>query len=140
MHLKNSDGVVLHDTYIEKLALALVKSTVDASYAFITGAIGLTLIVKGLHPIWIQYFGQQEQRTTNAQENEPTPTRKNRVLKWLRILWNFLRSFAVGSFNNIPLLHCLWCGGIFGLGFWIIIQPTVSQLLKMNQTVIYYVK
>lgn len=141
MRMINDEGAVLHDTYVEKLAISLVRSSVDVSYAFITGALGFTLIVKGLHPA-ISRYRDQPQIQDRMQQTSEKISWKRRMIRSFLSFWKFMTSIFVSNGTGIPLLHCLWSGGIIGLGLWIIIQPLLSQLSEMirKEMVIYHVK
>ncbi|KAL0480591.1 hypothetical protein AKO1_002442 [Acrasis kona] len=132
MHMINNQGNVIHDTYLEKLAISLIKSSIDTTYAFITGAIGTTLIYKGISPL----LNQQDGPTANQQ------IKRTGIKRYFYILFNFLKNFfaSPSSTNQASTTKCLWYGGVLGVGLWIMMQPCLSQLLKMNQTIIYHVK
>jgi hypothetical protein len=112
MRILDAEGSVVHDTYIENLAISLVRSSVDASHAIVTGAIGLTLLIKGLHPVWKNYAYKNANTTENIAEDDKKKTIRQRLVT----LWRFIKTVFQSTDSDITLSHCLWCGGIAGLG------------------------
>ena len=112
MRILDAEGSVVHDTYIENLAVSLVRSSIDASHAIVTGAIGLTLLIKGLHPIWKHYTSNHTIYTETVEDSNKKKTIRQRILT----LWGFLKTLLSASDSDVPLMYCLWCGSFVGLG------------------------